>query len=395
LDLYYEMSLINGFASGGSGSISYFGAISSDEAVNVLASTTAIEFFENAILPDNSRLLSLWSQLYKTIYKANAILEGLEANGKVTDARKLQYEGEARFIRAFCHFYLLNLFGEIPLVLTTDYNTNQTIGRTSTDQVYQQVVEDLKTAQQLLAEDYSFSNGERIQANKSVATAMLSRVYLYMEDWPDAETQATAVINNANLYSLTPLDEVFLKNSKETLLQLPPRTGNVYDRSMARSYTRLQESLVADFEAGDQRLSRWVTSGNVANKYRSGDNSSSEYSMVLRLAEQYLIRGEARAHQDNISGATEDINVIRSRAGLGETNATDQATCLSVIEHERRLELFLEWAHRWLDLKRTKRMNEVLPAVKPFWKETARLFPIPEAQIMNDPTMKDSQNDGY
>lgn len=395
-DLYYEMNLISGFASGGSNSISYYGAISSDEAINTLTISTATQFYENSILPDNSRLLSLWSQLYKTIYKANAIMEGVNApSSNVSPALKLEVEGEARFLRAFCHFYLVNLFGDVPLVLSTDYTANQAIGRTPTSQVYEQIILDLKKAQELLSEDYSYSSDERIQANKWAATALLSRVYLYLEDWTDAEIQASAIINNTQLFSLADLDKIFLKNSSEAILHLPPPFGTVYDRSTARSYTRLQPGLIADFESGDQRFSAWVTNGNVANKYRLSDNSYSEYSMVLRLSEQYLIRAEARAHQDLIQAAIDDINVIRSRAGLAGTPATNQATCLSAIEHERRVELFLEWAHRWLDLKRTNRMNDVLPPVKPYWQETARLFPIPEAQIMNDPAMTNSQNEGY
>lgn len=395
VDLYYEINGLSGFASGGSKSISYYGAISCDDAINALNLPVANQFYENSILPDNSNLLALWSQLYKTIYKANAIIEGLSNQSNVTVALKSQLEGEARFFRAFCHFYLVNLFGDVPLALSTDYNTNQRIGRSALDQVYGQIVEDLKKAQVLLAEDYTYSNAERIHANKWAATALLARTYLYQQDWTNADVQASAVIDNTLLYSLPTLDEVFLKNSPEAILQLAPLTGNVYDRTTALAYTRLQPVLLAAFEADDQRLSTWITNGKFANKYKSADRSYSEYSVVLRLAEQYLIRAEARAHLNNISGAVEDINVIRSRAGLPGTTATDQSTCLSAIEHERRVELFMEWGHRWLDLKRTNRTNEVLPPLKPYWKETARLFPIPEAQIMNDPAMRDSQNEGY
>lgn len=394
-DLYYQVGLINSFASGGPSSISYYGAISSDEAVDALNIPATSQFYENSLLPDNSRLLSLWSQLYKTIYQANAILEGVNGQSKLSPVLKIQLEGQARFFRAFCHFYLVNLFGDVPLVINTDYLANQRIGRTSANEVYRQIVEDLKMAQQFLSEDYSYSNAERIQINKWAASALLARTYLYTEDWTNANVQASALIDNTALYGLTTLEEVFLKNSKETIFQLAPLTGSVYDRATAVAYTTLQPALVASFEHGDQRFTQWVTNGNVGNKYRSDDNSYSEYSTVLRLAEQYLVRAEARAHLGDIAGAIEDINVVRSRAGLPSTSADDQLSCLSAIDHERRVELFLEWGHRWLDLKRTNRMNEVLPPVKPYWKETARLFPIPEAQIMNDPEMRYSQNEGY
>ena len=116
--------------------------------------------------------------------------------------------------------------------------------------------------------------------------------------------------------------------------------------------------------------------------------------MVLRLAEQYLIRAEARAQQNNISGAQSDVNVIRNRAGLANTTATTQGTLLSAIEHERQIELFAEWGHRWMDLKRTNRADAILGPLKSSnWQSSDVLFPIPLTQIQNDPNF--TQNSGY
>jgi len=66
------------------------------------------------------------------------------------------------------------------------------------------------------------------------------------------------------------------------------------------------------------------------------------------LASSFLIRAEARAQQNNISGAQADISTIRNRAGLANTTANDKASALLAIEQERRIELNCEWGHRWL-----------------------------------------------
>ncbi|HEY4195211.1 MAG TPA: RagB/SusD family nutrient uptake outer membrane protein, partial [Mucilaginibacter sp.] len=141
---------------------------------------------------------------------------------------------------------------------------------------------------------------------------------------------------------------------------------------------------------------------NYAYKYKLVNTSTTdEYSMVLRLAEQYLIRAEAEANGEGngINGAIADLNIIRNRAGLGNTTANDKNSLLSAISHERQVELFTEWGDRWLNLKRTGQIDAVMGIVTPLkggtWNTNYQLYPIPEQQILNDPNMTDSQNPGY
>jgi hypothetical protein len=122
-----------------------------------------------------------------------------------------------------------------------------------------------------------------------------------------------------------------------------------------------------------------------------------EYSTVMRLPEQYLIRAEARAMQGRLSGAIKDLDVVRSRAGL-ELLADmepdmDGEGLLEEIMDQRKKELFAEWGHRWLDLKRSGRATEVLGPIKPLWQDTDILFPIPEEERGKNPNL--SQNNGY
>ena len=166
---------------------------------------------------------TFWTRLYFDIYLANSVIEGVQSSTGVSAGTRNQLTGEALFFRAFCHFYLVNLFGNVPLVTTTAYAVNDTLRRTSAQLVYQQIITDLKKSEGLLASDYSISQGQRIRVNSYGATALLARVYLYTADYTDAEAAATTVINASNLYFLeNNLNNVFQDTSSEAILQWQP-----------------------------------------------------------------------------------------------------------------------------------------------------------------------------
>jgi hypothetical protein len=165
----------------------------------------------------------------------------------------------------------------------------------------------------------------------------------------------------------------------------------------------MTSDLLVDFETGDDRRSVWVAGNGVVYypfKYKQGDNPATtvtEYSMVLRLAEQYLIRAEARLNQGKLVGehsAESDINVIRNRAGLDNTAAVTNEELMAAIEQERRIELFAEWGHRWLDLKRWDRATTVLDPIKADWLRFDMLYPIPQGEINKNNNLN-PQNTGY
>jgi hypothetical protein len=107
--------------------------------------------------------------------------------------------------------------------------------------------------------------------------------------------------------------------------------------------------------------------------------------MILRLAELYLNRAEAAAQLGNTGVAAQDLNMIRTHAGLVATTATSQTDLLNAIMHERRTELFCETGDRWYDLKRTGTITAVLSAEKPGWQPSPLVYPIPATEIQNDP----------
>lgn len=418
-NMYYHMINANGSFS--SYAMTTFGGMSADELIpfDQDANDLYIQFQQNTLVSTNSFISSaFWENAYSTIYTANAIIEGLGEYSGVHDSLKNELIGEAEFVRAFCHFYLVNLFGDVPLITTINYNKTSLLSRTPVSQVYAKIISDLQDAQKRLSSDYSSSLEQRIIPNKWAATALLARVYLFLNDWMDAETQATALISNSNLYNLSDLKDVFLANSNEAIWQLQQSneeyTYNATPEGYALipfdTYTQpfvyLTTQLLNTFEVGDQRKSTWVNSyiyGGITYyfpyKYKVGpaqaipDGPYTEYYMVLRLAEQYLIRAEARAQQNKLTDAASDLNMIRKRSGLQNTTAISQSDFLAAIAHERQVEMFCEWGHRWLDLKRTGQTTPVLGPIKSTWTTNAQLYPIPLNELKTDPNL--TQNTGY
>jgi hypothetical protein len=409
--IYSELSA-NGASNGGSASISMLSGFSADEFDIHTTAGDYAQFYANALTPDNTNISGIWNLCYKIIYMANDIIEGLGNSTGMSETVKNQLTGEAKFLRAFAHLYLTSLFGDVPVVTTTDVDVTRNLSRSAQSDVYLQIESDLVAAKELLPESYSQFFGERVRANKYAAIALLARLYLYKKDWPRAEQESTRIIEKENQYELlNELNAVFLKNSKEAIWQLIPREKLSPDGFILTSvpgFASLSETLVNTFEASDQRKAKWA--GTFVSpaldtfyypfKYKvkiaTVESKYVEYSMVLRLAEQYLIRAEARARQNKLTGinsAEADINKIRNRAGLLNTTASTEEGMLDEILLQRRLELFSEWGHRWIDLTRTGKATAILDPIKPQWKETSVLYPLPRYELINNHEL--TQNEGY
>ncbi|MNL53547.1 SusD family protein [compost metagenome] len=112
------------------------------------------------------------------------------------------------------------------------------------------------------------------------------------------------------------------------------------------------------------------------------------------MAEQYLIRAEARAEQGDLIGAKEDLDKIRTTAGLTGTTALSKQDILDAILKERRVEFFTEQGHRFFDLKRANALDAALAPVKAGWNPTDQLLPLPESELTLNPNLN-PQNPGY
>ena len=434
--LYTNLSYTGPFT--GSTGISLFSGLSADEFTlfnEVATSDPKYFYYTNTLYATRQAGMGsdFWLQAYSNngIYTCNASIEGLTGSSLLTPSVKQQLLGESYFMRALFYFYLVNLYGEVPIVTTTNYKVNEQLPRATTQQVYAQIISDLKIAQGLLSASYLDGSltpygaaPERVRPTKWAADALLARTYLYTKDYADAVLQADSVINNALLYSLDTLNGVFLMNSTEAIWQLQPTNSqhNTEDGWLfilpptgpSASYSPypvyLSNDLLSTFELGDQRRTNWVDSVIVNSdtfyfpyKYKSATLGATlkEYQMVLRLGEQYLIRAEAEANgaSGGTAAAIADLNVIRNRAGLQNySGATDTTSVLNVILHEREVEFFTELGQRWLDLKRTGTVDAVMTLACPrkngsSWNSYQQLYPIYYNDILSDPNL--TQNPGY
>jgi len=393
----------------GTGISSQLGCYTDEIVSTENVSNPTLKFYSNSLLPTNSFVTDYWNSAYNQIYAANSIIEGCSAGSKLTEAQKKQLQGEALFIRALIHFYLVNIFGDVPYITQTDYKENSIVSRVSTAQVYEKIISDLDSSIALLSSQYL--QNQRVRPNALTAKALLARVYLYTKDYPDAANTASAVLNSQELYNLENINAVFLIGSKETIWQL--QSGASGKNTSEGSFfiftsgppqlVSLNSMLYNSFLSTDFRRSQWIKevsdeSGVWYHPYKYKENYdtavSKEYSVVFRLAEQYLIRAEARAQQGDLIGAKEDLNKIRNRASLPDTPAVIQSEILDAILNERKFEFFTEYGHRFFDLKRNEKLDSVLGNVKPNWETTDRLFPIPQSELGANPNLK-PQNPGY
>jgi len=414
----YSIINSNELSAGGKG-ISVFCGLYCDELGLMEGNQEFQRCYENTLSADDS---PFWAPLYKCIQHCNMLLKGLDGTNALTPAIKQQLTGEAKFIRAFCYFYLVNFFGDVPLLTTTDLNTNTTAGRSSTERVYDQIEDDLGNAISLLREEYLDGDAqtivnERLRPNKWAAVALLARVYLYRKKWGAAEREATNIIARSRLYAIPTLTEAFRPHSSELIWALENTNATGVNEDAALLVLQdgpdreqhplfVNKHLLKTFERNDQRLATWIGIDSTGDsiyyyphKYRLAEDgqATTPYVVVLRLAEVLLIRAEAKVYMNDFAGARNDLNVLRRRAGLGYVVATNRQALLKAIEQERRAELFTEWGHRWLDLKRYERAAEVMSAAASekgtTWGPYKLLFPIPYGDIMLNPSLK--QNDGY
>jgi len=370
-----------------------------------------------------------WGTTYTLIYNCNVAIEGIENSTKLNSQLKLQLVGEAKFMRALFYYYLVNTYGRVPLVIKSDYRSYLMAKRAEVSDIYAQMIADLQDAQGKLSKNYlngdaltpySPGNAERVRPTYWAATALLARIYLYDKQWAQAEAAASILIDNTSMFSLVAPSSVFLKNTQESIFQLQAVIQNNYALFDARTFVltnsigtssspaSISPQLEQAFEANDQRKANWIGTANISGvnylfsyKYKANTPvlaaSKPEYLTLLRLAEQYLIRAEARANLNNVDGAQADINRIRNRSGLGNTPANTQPALLDAVMNERQVELFCEQGHRWFDLKRTGRVNDVMTVVTPTkggeWQPYKQLMPIPAYEIGIDKNL--DQNLGY
>jgi len=411
----------NGFGNDGPLSLymSLYPALSSDE----ITSSFSSDFLNNALTAGSDAIPggstgNIWNSFYnnKLIYQANAAIEGIAASKALTASLKDQLTGECEMIRALSYFYLVNLFGPVPVATGTDYLVNGKLPRAPVDTVYAQIIRDLINAGNHLKETYP-SVG-RARPNKYTAMALLSRVYLYRKEWARAKALADAIINSGNYILETP-DNVFVTGNQEAIWQAVSVGYFRYETSEGQTFVPnapdiipqyfLTTHLLDAFEPGDLRQLKWTGVNNVngvdyfypykyKNRQAAQIDGRIEGEVLFRVAEQFLIRAEASIELGDLAGGAKDIDEIRGRAGLSPTTATSKDELLNAVVQERRTEFFCECGHRWLDLKRSGSINAAMSAAKgSLWPADghAALYPIPYDQLRLNLSHGWQQNSGY
>jgi hypothetical protein len=360
----------------------------------------------------NGYVQSAWTGIYRTISSANYIIANVpKVNDPLfTTATRNQYLGEAYFIRALAYFDLARGWGGVQLILnpTNSAADNTGISRSSLTDTYAQVLKDLNAAEPLVP-----TAANKNRATQKTVWALKARFHLYNKQWALAEQYATQVINDTQNYSLvTPYSAFFANNAaatNESVFELAYTSSNTNNHSNwwlppalgGRREWAPSDALVALLNnpaVGGNRsalIAQTAPPGNLwygKLYYRTPVGTDPAY--VIRVAELYFIRSEARAQQGNLTGANSalsDLNTVRSRAGVAPSTASTLNDLLLALEKERQVEFPFE-ADRWFNLVRTDRAQAVLSLPD----KHLYLFPIPYNETLVDPQLAGAnRNPGY
>lgn len=361
------------------------------------------EFINHRVLPENSTIAGAWNAIYTTINRANNVIAKvpLVTDPSLTTTNRDRIIGEALAIRGLAYFDLARTFGGVPIILnpTISPADNRGIARATQQQTYDQALADWNAAEALLPETTN-----RFKVTKKTVWALKSRYFLYQNNFAQAEEFASRIIRDVDFGLLDSYGAFFVNNARGT-------RGSVFEifyngttevnnhRNQWQPQTNGGTRQWAPNNILVGLLNTPATGGNrtpligIDNQARWFGNlyyrlPGSDPSYVFRTAEAYLIRAEARAQLNNLSGALADLNPVRVRAGLQPIASTNQSEILLAIENERRLEFALE-PHRWYDLVRTGRASQVLNITESF----RYLLPIPIDQLLADEALV--QNPGY
>jgi hypothetical protein len=356
----------------------------------------ALPTYQNDRRPIFYNTRRFWKSAYAIIKNANFVLSKMPDTPEYT-----ALAAEARFLRAYAYFYLVQVYGDVPLRKTPveSYKDIQ-IPRTSQVTVYEFILEDLTFAENNL-------KNEAVQTGrvyKSVATALLARVYLTMagnplnkkEYYTQARDKAVSVINSGRFFLMDDYADVFhhTEYTSESIWEqlYDPQKGGNGMISITLTATGFKpillpsEWFIKSFTEGDRRGEWGISqnykdpSGKILPSYfqKFADNSIIDNNIApgsvianytkpyLRLAEMYLIAAEAENEVNGPGQAYQYINKIRWRARTDKSNPAlvpdfermTKEDLRNAIYLERKKELHLEGS-TWIDIKRTNTFDRI------------------------------------
>lgn len=437
----FETALVGsyaGFQELHNAEVVYLGDLTTDNAGITWTSPTVgeSELDEMNVTPANSFLNTIWSNCFTTIARSNNIISRLDA-ASLTDAQKKGFRGESLFLRAYSYFYLVRLFGNIPVVDVAFRSPDQILAfdmtRRPVEEVYGLIVKDLTESANLLA---GVTQPSKSQASDGAAKTLLGKVYLTRKQYPEAARVLKEVIDG-NAYSLNPDYKKLFTNGNdelpESIFEIKYLSGNLGEGNTFSTIFMPPRFDMAMFPGNLQGSGRVIPTRDIADAYEPGDLRkrasigdsvrlvTGKYAKdlhglkfvdfttgivgdgginftALRYADVLLMYAEALNENNQTAAALPYINQVRKRAGLPALAGLTKAELTLALERERRVEFLLE-GHRWFDLVRTGRAQEVMNAYfkKAGLKFTVAdhelLMPIPLREIDINPKL--GQNPGY
>lgn len=365
------------------------------------------DLYLNVQNDSNAAVLAYWTSAYKEVYMANAIIQGIDQSTGISAKDKSRIKGEALFIRSLVYYYLVQVFGDIPYTTSTDYTVNSSLPKLSVPEVKNRIKDDLISAIAMM--DDAYRNAERIFPNRKTAQLLLAKAYMSDQQWAQAEGLLNEILGSPLYNFEQDVTKVFVKTGSHILWQIKPKNANDPTQEIQTQYfinaapTRyaLTPNLINSFSATDKRKLNWTAPVTVgantwyrADKYKNRTSNATEYSVVYRIEEAYLMMAEALTRQNKISQALPYVNATRLRAGLAVlTTGITSDDLLDEIILENRKEFFTEMGHRFIDLKQAGRLQD-LTAVKTNWQPYSALWPIPQKELLLNPNLN-PQNNGY
>lgn len=419
--------------------------LAADELSNQQAGAPALDQLASFTYgPQNGALLEIWRMHYKTLMVANVAIEKIP-DIEMDESLKARLLGEARFLRGLLYFNLVRMFGSVPMPLLEEDHLDMEPEPVPVESIYAQVIEDLTIAEESLPESYS-AGGGRGRATLGAAKSVLAKVYLTLEDWEQCAAKAMEVINSgtydlhqdyADIFKLENRSGqeaifsvgfgfaggaiIFWEDGQLNIRLLPQALTRQIPGVNAQGWQVPVQPLYDSFDEGDRR--REVTflteitdneDGSVIpvrpyiQKYwdrtaePNAGGTENDFP-VIRYADVLLMYAEAANELGNLQQAHEYINKVRERARFDGSayrdvlpdyeNLSGEAFREAVLE-ERRKELVCE-GHRWFDLARTGKLEELVPLAKPGVRPAGKhyLFPIPLEELDLNPNLQ--QNEGY
>jgi hypothetical protein len=376
--------------------------MSSVVQINALSNTNYSQALQHSVWSDMFNISGyFWQMSYRVVDVSNQILQAIpdipETNTKIADDKR-RLQGEALFLRGMM-FFVLNRFYAQPQnglsapILTEPFQPDNLPGRASIDEIKAQTIADLKEAETLMASVVSNSNRATIWSVK----ALLARVYFDYKDYQNAEIYANDVIENGP-FSLIDGDVAAAYGTNLTTENIFTFLSLSNDRAATNMYERFA------FESGNIQLAVSPTFWDIINvlnddratilhedlgggvachKYNERDMNMP----YIRLPEMYLIRAESSVENGDLDGGLTDLNRLRQRAGLSETNYSDKADLLAKIFTDRTVEMSMEGSN-FHNLKRLEQPIGGYP-----WNEAEYklVFFIPENEVQLNPNL--IQND--